>query len=107
MPKKPMELLSEPMFYVLMAFSRGEMCGTEIASYVAQRSGGRVVIGPATLYTILAKFCKENYIREISVDGRRRTYVITDHGRQAYVREIDRLCRCLGDAAHAEKDGGR
>ena len=30
MPKKSMETLTETMFYVLMAFNQGEMCGTEI-----------------------------------------------------------------------------
>lgn len=106
MPKKAMEQLTESMFYVLMAFSRGEMCGIDVAGYIEHRTGGRVLIGPATLYTILAKFEKEGYIRETAVEGRKRTYAITDRGRQAYVGEVDRLCRCLGDAAHAEKEGG-
>ena len=104
MPKKPMEQLTESMFYVLMAFSHGEMCGIDVADYIEHRTAGRVLIGPATLYTILAKFEKEGYIREIAVEGRKRTYAITEKGRHAYVSEVDRLCRCLGDAAHAEKE---
>ncbi|MBQ8396892.1 MAG: helix-turn-helix transcriptional regulator [Clostridia bacterium] len=106
MPKKAMEQLTESMFYVLMAFSRGEMCGIDVAGYIERRTDGRVLIGPATLYTILAKFEKEGYIRETAVEGRKRTYTITERGRHAYVSEVDRLCRCLGDAAHAEKEGG-
>ena len=51
-----------------------------------------------------AKFEKEGYIRETAVEGRKRTYAITERGRHAYVGEVDRLCRCLGDAAHAEKE---
>ena len=97
MPKKPMEQLTESMFYVLMAFSRGEMCGIDVADYIEHRTAGRVLIGPATLYTILAKFEKEKFIRETKVEGRKRTYAITDHGRQAYRDELDRLTLCLED----------
>ncbi len=106
MPKKSMELLTESMFYVLMAFNRREMCGIDVAAYIERRTEGRVQIGPATLYTILAKFEKEGYLAETAVEGRKRTYRITERGRRAYVDEVDRLCRCLGDAAHAEKEGG-
>ena len=45
--------LTEAMFYVLMAFRRGELCGTEIAAAVERRTEGRVRLGPGTLYTIL------------------------------------------------------
>ena len=97
--------LTESMFYVLMAFSNGEKCGIDIANYIERRTNGRLLIGPATLYTILGKFEQEGYIRETAVEGRKRIYAITGRGRQAYVNEVDRLCRCLGDAAHAEKEG--
>ena len=53
---------------------------------------------PATLYTILAKFEKEKYIRETAVDGRKRTYAITEKGLAAYDAELLRLRRCLTDA---------
>ncbi len=104
MPKKPMEQLTESMFYVLMALTGGEKCGIDIADYIDRRTSGRIRIGPATLYTILGKFEHEGYIRETAVEGRKRTYVMTDAGRRAYVAEVDRLCRCLGDAAHAERE---
>ena len=98
MPKKAMEILTESMFYVLMAFSQTPMCGIDVADFVERRSGGRVVLGPATLYTILGKFEKEKYIRETEVEGRKRTYEITEKGLQAYEDEIRRLRRCLEDA---------
>ncbi|MBE6928728.1 MAG: PadR family transcriptional regulator [Ruminococcaceae bacterium] len=98
MPKKAMEILTESMFYVLMAFAQGPMCGIDVADFVERRSGGRVVLGPATLYTILGKFEKEKYIRETEVEGRKRTYAITEKGKDAYEDEIRRLRRCLEDA---------
>ena len=46
MSKKALEILTESMFYVLMSFLRGEKCGTEIAAFVTDRTGGRVSLGP-------------------------------------------------------------
>jgi DNA-binding PadR family transcriptional regulator len=101
MPKKALEVLTETMFYVLMAFSREPMCGIDVADYIERRTKGRVIIGPATLYTILAKFEKEKYIRETAVEGRKRTYCITEKGLNAYQAELDRLRKCLEDAEDA------
>jgi len=98
MPKKAMEILTESMFYVLMAFYHGPRCGTDAADFIEQRTHGRVLMGPATLYTILGKFEKEKYIREILVEGRKRTYRITDKGRSAYEEELRRLKQCIADA---------
>ena len=95
--------LTEPMFYVLMAFQQGEMCGTEIMQAVQQRTGGRVSLGPGTLYTLLGKFMEEKLIEETEVQGRRRTYRITEKGRSVYREEVDRLRTCLADAMDAER----
>lgn len=98
MPKKAMEILTESMFYVLMALSKGPMCGIDIATWITARTKGRVQLGPATLYTILGKFEKESYIAETEVEGRKRTYRITSRGLDAYRAELDRLRACLADA---------
>lgn len=97
MPKKALETFTESMFYVLMAFMSGAMCGIEVAEFVERRSNGRVKPGPATLYTILAKFEKEKYIKGIEVSGRKRTYEITEKGRVAYIKEFERLKSCVLD----------
>lgn len=89
--------LTEPMYYVLMSFLRREMCGTEITEFVERRTAGRVKLGPGTLYTLLAKFQDEGLIAETSVEGRKRTYQITDKGRDAFREELDRLRACLDD----------
>ncbi len=102
MPKKAMELLTESMFYVLMAFMRGDKCGIEVVEFVDQRTKNRLQMGPATLYTILSKFEKETYIREINLQGRKRTYTITEKGRAAYQIELARLRQCVQDAEEAE-----
>lgn len=102
MPKQPMAGLTETMFYVLMAFQKGEMCGIDVADFIEVHTGGRVRLGPATLYTILGKFETEKYIREISVEGRKRTYAITEKGIAAYRAEVERLRQCVIDAENME-----
>ena len=104
MPKKAMEILTESMFYVLMALSKGPMCGIDVANYIEKRTSGRILIGPATLYTILGKFEKEKWIKEIEVEGRKRTYRITNMGLTAYEQEVSRLQKCVQDASDAIND---
>ena len=95
--------LTEPMFYVLMSFLRRDMSGTEITEFVERRTRGRVRLGPGTLYTLLAKFQDEGFIQETEVDGRKRTYRLTDQGRQAYHEELDRLRACVLDGEEEER----
>ena len=89
--------LTEPMYYVLMAFLKRDMCGIDITDFVERRTRGRVRLGPGTLYTLLAKFLDEGFIVETEVDGRKRTYRITDKGRAAYFEELERLRACVAD----------
>ena len=105
MPKKAMEILTESMFYVLMAFRHQPMCGIDVVNFIEHRTNGRIRMGPATLYTILARFEKEKWIREIDVDGRKRTYVITEKGSSAYDAELQRLQQCVADALQLPKEG--
>lgn len=107
MPRKSLENLTESMFYLLMVFCRGPACGTDAAAMVKEKTGGRCRIGPATLYTILAKFEQEKYIKEIAVEGRKRTYQITEKGLTAYREELARLRQCVADAESepAERSG--
>jgi len=89
------------MFYVLMSFLGRELCGTEVTEFVERRTSGRVKLGPGTLYTLLAKFQEEGLIAETGVDGRKRTYQITDKGREAFQEELDRLRACVSDGEEA------
>lgn len=89
--------LTEPMFYVLMSFLKRDMCGTEITEFVERKTRGRVRLGPGTLYTLLAKFQEEKFIVETQVEGRKRTYRLTDKGRAAYREELERLRACVAD----------
>jgi DNA-binding PadR family transcriptional regulator len=67
MPREALKTLSEPMYYVLLSLTE-ERCGIEIMSRVDEISGGRVSIGPGTLYTMLSKFESNGLIRCVSVE---------------------------------------
>ena len=104
MAKEPLKVLTESMFYVLLSLLRQERCGTEIVQLVNDTTAGRVPLGPGTLYTILAKFQEEGLIRETAVEGRKRTYAITDRGRALFRQELSRLKLCVADGDR-EEDG--
>ena len=97
MGSKERGALTEPMFYVLMSFLRRDMCGIDITEFVERKTSGRVRLGPGTLYTLLGKFLDGGLIEETEVDGRKRTYRITQKGREAYQEELERLRACVRD----------
>lgn len=102
MPRKTLDTLSEPMFYVLMALRQQPLCGANIAQWISDRTEGRLTLGPGTLYTILGKLTDEQMIRETAVEGRRRTYTVTEAGQRLYDNELTRLRRCVRDADREE-----
>ena len=101
MARGKFQTLTEQMFYILLCL-RQERCGTEIVRYVDDATAGRVPLGPGTLYTILAKFQEEGLIREEAVEGRKRTYAITDRGRALFRQELSRLRLCVADGEREE-----
>lgn len=97
MAKKAFDGLTESMFYILMAFLKKEMCGIDVTSFVESKTGGRVKLGPGTLYTILSRYEEEGLIEETAVEGRKRTYRITSKGIDLYHAELERLKACVVD----------
>ncbi len=98
MGDKRIEIVSESMFYTLMAFRQGECSGSEIANTVEAQTKGRVKLGPATLYTILGRFEEEKVIVETRTEGRKRFYLLTEKGHTMYKEELKRLKKCVCDA---------
>ena len=102
MAKETLEILTESMFYVLMALLKQPKCGTEIAQFVLEKTKKEWKLVRELCITILSKFEQSEYIEEIAVEGRKRTYQITDIGKKAYVKEKSRLYQMLDDAAAEE-----
>lgn len=98
MAKKALEQLTETMFYVLMSFHHGDLCGAEAADWIQKRTKGRIRMGPGTLYTILAQFEAADVLKASDTQGRRKHYHMTERGRSLYEAELIRLRQCLADA---------
>ena len=90
MPRKALQTLSEPMYYVLLALTK-ELYGTEIMSEVKRISGGRIKIGPGTLYTMLDKFYSAGLIKRTNLSLATKSYIITDSGKEVLKEEYQRL----------------
>ena len=96
MAREQFQTLTEPMYYILLALTE-ECCGVDIMGKVRQISGGRVRVGPGTLYAMLSKFEENNMIQKTAEEGRRKSYIITDTGRQMLKAEYERLKMMLRD----------
>ncbi|MPW24514.1 PadR family transcriptional regulator [Alkalibaculum sp. M08DMB] len=90
MAREQFQNLTEPMYYILLALTR-ECCGVDIMDMVSQISHGRVKVGPGTLYTLLAKFELAKIIKQTKVEGRKRSYIITEKGMELLRDEYERL----------------
>lgn len=96
MPRKSLQTLSEPMYYVLLALNT-ELYGAEIMNEVRRISGGRISIGPGTLYTMLDKFSSNGLIKRTNQSLTSKSYIITDEGRKMLREEYNRLCTLISD----------
>ena len=96
MAREQFQTLTEPMYYILLALLE-ECCGVDIMEKVKSLSHGRVVVGPGTLYAMLARFEENDIIRLTTSEGRRKSYVITENGRQMLKKEYERLKTMVDD----------
>lgn len=99
MPRAKFQTLTEQMFYILLCLRR-ECCGMDIMDMVPSQTNGRVNVGSGTLYNLLDQFLEEGMIRETRVEGRRRSYVLTEKGKQTLDAEYRRLCNRVDDYRH-------
>jgi len=88
--REKFQTLTEPMFYILLAL-RHECCGVDIMKKIKKMTNSRVVVGPGTLYTLLASFTAAGLIHETASDGRKRSYVINDIGNRLLHTEFTRM----------------
>ena len=103
MPREQFQTLSEPMYYILLALME-ECCGTDVMKQVADISGGRVLVGPGTVYALLDKFQKNGIIKETTCRGRKRFYRITEQGKERLQAEYRHLKHLLTDGAAILED---
>ena len=85
--------LTEAIYYILLAV-RNPNHGYGIIQKVEQLTGGRVSLGPGTLYGAIQNLQKKGWIRIYSVDTesrKKKEYLITDLGKKVFLAERVRL----------------
>jgi len=90
MPRAKFQTLTEQMFYILLCLKE-ECYGMDILDRVPAMTDGRVNVGSGTLYNLLEQFLELSWIMETKVEGRRRSYIITDKGREMLEKEYERI----------------
>ncbi len=96
MPRAKFKTLTEQMFYILLSL-KDECCGTDIMEKVLEITGGRISVGPGTLYNLLDQFVCEEIIRETKVEGRKRSYILTEKGKEILENEYTRIRKQADD----------
>ena len=96
MPRAKFQTLTEPMFYILLSL-REECYGIDIFDKIAAMTDNQVKVGSGTLYNLLEQFLDAGMIREVRADGRRRSYILTDKGREMLQNETKRLRKRVAD----------
>ena len=96
MPRQKFQTLTEQMFYILLCL-KDECYGIEIFDRITKMTDNQVTVGSGTLYNLLEQFLEAKMIREVKVDGRRRSYILTDTGRERLAEETRKLRKRISD----------
>jgi DNA-binding PadR family transcriptional regulator len=97
--------LPPPVFNILIALAEGDRHGYAIMQEVAERTDGKVRLGPGSLYGSIKRMLEQGLIEEVhsrsaraADDERRRYYRLTRLGRRVAQAEAARLQEILGRA---------
>ena len=97
--------MTEAFYYILLALRKPNH-GYGVIQEIEELTGGRVVLGPGTLYGALQTMQKREWIRIYSQDTesrKKKEYIITDLGRAAFEAEKRRLEELLSNAKLMEE----
>jgi DNA-binding PadR family transcriptional regulator len=102
MPKEKLNPLPSAAFQILLALVGLDLHGYGIMRSVAEQTGGRMRLGPGTLYSSIRALLEEELIEEVDhprdpnvTDERRRYYRLTSAGRKLARSEAERLADLL------------
>ena len=96
--------MTEAMYYILLALLKPGH-GYGMMQRVKELSGGRLEMGPGTLYGVLSRMNREGWIVLTGEEGRRKTYAITEAGKNALLAEYGRIKRLAEDGRLLEEVG--
>ena len=98
--------LTEALFYILLA-ARRPVHGYGITQEVASLTGGRVNLGPGTLYGAINSLLDKGWIEPYSAEAgsrKKKEYRITSQGRAAFAAEMERLQELVSNGARMEEE---
>lgn len=85
---KTTEQLTDSMFYIMSALTKPRH-GYAIMSLIEERTDGAITIGPASMYTIIKKLLKHEWIYLYDdSDPRRKTYLLTEKGKEVLTADV-------------------
>lgn len=90
--KKVYVPMTETGFYILLCLQQ-EMHGYSIVQKVEGLTNGEIRLSPGTMYGSLSKMEKDGLIRFVGEEEKRKSYIITDLGREVLELEMKRIER--------------
>ncbi|MGE6599945.1 PadR family transcriptional regulator [Bacillus proteolyticus] len=80
--------LTDSVFYIMAALTKPGH-GYAIMSLIEETTNGAITIGPASMYTIIKKLLKQEWIYlHDGSDSRRKTYLLTDKGKEVLEEDV-------------------
>jgi DNA-binding PadR family transcriptional regulator len=102
MPKRKLDPLPSAAFHILLALAGEDLHGYAIMRQVAEQTGGRVRLGPGTLYGSIKTLLEARLIEEVDErpdeefgSERRRYYHLTSAGLKLVRQEAANLASLL------------
>ncbi len=85
---KKTEQITDSMFYIMAALTKPRH-GYAIMSLIEETTKGAITIGPASMYTIIKKLLKQEwiYLHDWS-DSRRKVYLLTEKGLEILEEDV-------------------
>lgn len=100
--------LTEALFYILLAV-RMPNHGYGIIQDVSKVTGGRVTLGPGTLYGAINSMLTKGWISLYSEDKesrKKKEYLLTNKGKEIFENEVKRLNELVKNAKMMDDIGG-
>lgn len=104
--KEAHQPLTDAVFYILLALRRPNH-GYGVVQQVEQMTGGRLILGPGTLYGALNQLTEKGWIELYSqqtTSRKRRNMSSLRRGGEAFAKELERLEEMLRNSALMEED---
>src|ERR1700678_3442381 len=102
MPKRKLDPLPAAAFQIMLALADGDLHGYAIMRQVEEQTGGRLRLGPGTLYGSIQSLLEGNLIEEVDRpedievhSERRRYYRLTEPGRKMPRAEAEKMADVL------------